>query len=56
MVDDIIKKYADRVGYSQSEVETFKQGGHRIRQIQRLSEVASKYSIQAEIVASKHCY
>lgn len=55
MADDIIKKYADRVGYSQAEVETFQKSGHCVRQIRRLAEAAPKYSIQAEIVSSKHC-
>ncbi len=55
MTDDIINKYADRVGYSQSEIELFQDGGHRVRQIRRVSEAAPKYSIQAEVVSSRHC-
>ena len=55
MTEKIIKKYADRVGYSHAEIETFRVGGHRIRQIQQLSKAAPNFSIQAEIVSSKHC-
>lgn len=55
MTEEIIKQYAKRVGYTESETERFHKGGHRIRQVKRLSQAASKYSIQAEIVSSKHC-
>ncbi len=55
MSDDIIKKYGRRVGYTESEIERFHEGGHRVRQVQRLSQVASKYSILAEVVHAKHC-
>lgn len=55
MTEEIIKQYAKRVGYTESETERFHEGGHRIRQVKRLSQAASKYSIQAEIVSSKHC-
>ncbi len=55
MDDEIIKKYGQRVGYTDSEMESFQKGGHRIRQVKRLSQVASKYSILAEVVDAKHC-
>ena len=55
MTDDIIKKYGQRVGYTESEIERFHKGGHRIRQVKRLSQVASKYSILAEVVNAKNC-
>ena len=55
MTDEVIKQYAERVGYSESETENFHQGGHRIRQVKRLSQAASKYSILAEIVSAEHC-
>jgi uncharacterized repeat protein (TIGR04076 family) len=47
--------YAQRVGYSESEAETFCKGGHRVRQVKRLSKAASEYSILAEVVAARHC-
>ncbi len=33
----------------------FHEGGHRVRQVKRLSLAASKYSIQAEVVGAMHC-
>lgn len=33
----------------------FHEGGHRVRQVKRLSQTASKYSIQAEVVSAKNC-
>jgi hypothetical protein len=55
MTEEIIRQYSQRVGYTESEVEMFYQGGNRIRQVKRLSRAASKYSIQAEVLDAKHC-
>jgi len=50
-----ISKYGERVGYTEQEIEKFCEGGHRIRQVSRLSRVAAKYSIKAEVIKSKNC-
>lgn len=55
MKEEIIKKYVQRVGYSESEIENFHKGDHRIRQVKRLSQAASKYSILAKVVDARHC-
>ncbi|NIO04072.1 MAG: hypothetical protein GTN74_05500 [Proteobacteria bacterium] len=55
MADEVIKKYGQRVGYSEEEIEAFHQGGHRIRHVKRLAEAAPLYSIEAEVVEAKHC-
>jgi uncharacterized repeat protein (TIGR04076 family) len=55
MTEEIIRRYGQRVGYTESEVEMFHEGGHRIRQVKRLSQAASEYSIQAEVVSARHC-
>jgi uncharacterized repeat protein (TIGR04076 family) len=55
MADDIVKKYGERVGYSDAELKAFYEGGHRIRQVERLSKAAALYSIEADVVQSKHC-
>jgi uncharacterized repeat protein (TIGR04076 family) len=55
MTEDVLKKYAQRVGYTESEIKNFHKGGHRIRQVNRLSQAASKYSIQAQVATAKHC-
>ena len=55
MTEEIIEKYGQRVGYTQTEIESFHQGGHRTRQVRRLSQAASKYSILAEVVDARHC-
>lgn len=55
MVDDIIKKYGQRVGYNDSEMEKFREGGHRVRHVKRLSEAAPLYSIEAQVVKSRNC-
>ncbi len=53
--DEIIKRYGERVGYKEPELERFKEGGHRVRQVRRLSEATKLCSIEAEVVKSKHC-
>ena len=53
--NDIIKRFSERVGYSEAEQEKFKEGGHRIRQIKRLVQVAKLYSIEGEVVKSRGC-
>jgi uncharacterized repeat protein (TIGR04076 family) len=55
MADETIKRYGERVGYTDSDVEKFREGGHRIRHIERISEAAPLYSIEAEVVESRHC-
>jgi uncharacterized repeat protein (TIGR04076 family) len=55
MKEEIIRQYSERVGYTESEAEIFKKGGHRVRQVKRLSQAAAKYSIQAEVVGAKNC-
>ena len=55
MTEKIIRRYGKRVGYTETEVEKFHEGGHRVRQVKSLSQAASKYSIQAEIVSAKNC-
>ncbi|MDP3285732.1 MAG: hypothetical protein Q8M56_14975 [Desulfobacterales bacterium] len=55
MADEIIKKYGERVGYTDSEMEKFYEGGHRIRHLKRLFESAPLYTIEAEVVRSSNC-
>ena len=55
MAKEVIEKYGQRVGYTKSQLEVFHEGGHRIRQVERIAEAASQYSIEAEIVEAKHC-
>jgi uncharacterized repeat protein (TIGR04076 family) len=51
----ILKQYGERVGYDESELIKFKEGGHRVRHVRRLSEAAPQYTIEAEVVQSRHC-
>jgi hypothetical protein len=55
MTEKLIQKYGQRVGYTVDQLDRFHEGGHRIRQVSRLSRAAAKYSIQAEVVSSKNC-
>lgn len=52
---EILKSYGARVGYTESDLECFEENDPRARHIKRLSEAATLYSIQAEVVKSDHC-
>src|SRR5512138_3701425 len=51
----LLKLYGRRVGYTDAEIERFQEGGHRVRQVERLSRAAPLYSIEAEVVRARHC-
>jgi uncharacterized repeat protein (TIGR04076 family) len=51
----ILKRYGERVGYAESDLEKFKEGGYRVRQVRHLSQAAPQYTIEAEVVKSRHC-
>ena len=53
--NSIIKKFGQRLNYSDSEMTLFQEGGHRIRHVNHLAQAAPLYSIQAEVVKSRHC-
>jgi len=55
MTKEVIRKYGNRVKYSEKELETLHEGGHRIRHIERLSKTAPLYSIEAEVIKSRNC-
>jgi hypothetical protein len=55
MTREVIEKFVRRVKYSEKDLKAFHEGGHRVRHIERLSEVAPKYSIEAKVVKSHNC-
>ena len=55
MVDDPVKRYIDRVGYTSKEAERFLEKNHRPRHVSRIAKAAPVYSITAEVVRARHC-
>ena len=55
MANDAVKRFGERVGYSDSEIDLFQEGGHRVRQVEQLRKAAPLYSIEAEVVKARHC-
>lgn len=55
MTKNIIRHFCRRVKYSDKEIEKFHEGEHRIRHVQRLAKSASLFSIEVEVVKSRHC-
>ena len=54
-MEEIIERYGKRVGYSDSELEKFQEEEHRVRYLRRAVEVGTLYSIEAEVIRSRHC-
>jgi hypothetical protein len=53
--DEKLRRYSQRVGYTDKEIDLFRECNHRIRHIDRLSDAAPLYSIVAEVVEARHC-
>ncbi|NNG01615.1 MAG: hypothetical protein HKM93_19660 [Desulfobacteraceae bacterium] len=55
MTNDVLRKYAKHVKYSDTELQQFQEGGHRVRHVERISKAALRWSIEAEVVRSRNC-
>ena len=50
-----LRRFGERVGYTEAEMEAIHEGDPRLRQIVKLTRAAARYSIQAEVVSARHC-
>lgn len=50
-----LKRFADKVGYTASDLAHFQAGDPRLRQMEKLGRAKALYSIQAEVVKARHC-
>ena len=50
-----LKRFGDRVGYTEADLSHFQAGDPRLRQMERLARAAARYSIQAEVVRARNC-
>jgi len=50
-----LKRFGDRVGYTEEDLKHFEPGDPRLRQMERLGRAAARYSIQAEVVRARNC-
>jgi uncharacterized repeat protein (TIGR04076 family) len=50
-----LKRFGERVGYTEADLAHFQAGDPRARQMEKLGRAAARYSIQAEVVRSRHC-
>ncbi len=53
--EEVLKRYAERVGFSSEDLKHFSADDPRVRHLERLAEAAPRYSIVAEVVESHHC-
>jgi uncharacterized repeat protein (TIGR04076 family) len=50
-----LKRFGERVGYSEADLTHFAAGDPRLRQMERLGRAAARYSIAATVVQARHC-
>ena len=50
-----LKRFGERVGYTETDLAHFQPGDPRLRQMERLGRAAARYSIQAEVVKARNC-
>jgi len=55
MLEDVVEQFGRRLKYTHREMVQFLEKGHRIRHVKRLSKAAPLYSIEAEVIKSRHC-
>jgi uncharacterized repeat protein (TIGR04076 family) len=55
MSKKILERFAERVGYSPTDLEHFQEGDPRLRQMEKLAKAAPRFSIEAKVVKSRHC-
>jgi hypothetical protein len=54
-VPKALKRFGDRVGYTEADLKHFQVGDPRLRQMEQLGRAAARYSIAAEVVQARHC-
>jgi len=52
---EILKKFGDRVGYTESDLDKFQDNDTRVRHMGKMATAFALYSIEAEVVESRHC-
>jgi uncharacterized repeat protein (TIGR04076 family) len=50
-----LRRFGERVGYTDAEMAQIPEGDPRLRQIAKLTRAAARYSIEARVVAARHC-
>ena len=50
-----LKRFGDRVGYTEADLKQFQEDDPRLRQMERLGRATARYSIQAEVVKARNC-
>jgi uncharacterized repeat protein (TIGR04076 family) len=50
-----LKRFGDRVGYTEADLKYFEPGDPRVRQMERLGRAAARYSIAVEVVEARNC-
>ena len=52
---DMLKRFGDRVGYTEADLEKFQESGPRVRLMEKIAAASARYSIEALVVQARHC-
>ncbi|MBI5249000.1 MAG: hypothetical protein HY912_05845 [Desulfomonile tiedjei] len=55
MTSNMLKRFGDRVGYTEADLEQFRNDDPRVRLMEKIAAAAARYSIEAMIVQARHC-
>ncbi len=50
-----LRRFGEKVGYTDAEMAGIKEGDPRLRQCLRLGRAAARYSIVAQVIKARHC-
>jgi hypothetical protein len=52
---DMLKRFGDRVGYTESDLANFQEGDPRVRLMEKIAPASARFSIEALVVQARHC-
>ncbi len=52
---DMLKRFGDRVGYTEADLKNFQESDPRVRLMEKIAPAAARYSIEALVVQARHC-
>jgi uncharacterized repeat protein (TIGR04076 family) len=52
---EILKRFGDRVGYTESDLKKFRDNDPRVRLMERVAIAAARCSIEVTVIESRHC-
>lgn len=55
MIADMLERFGQRVGYTNTDLKNFQDQDPRVRLMEKIAAEAARFSIEAVVVQAKHC-